>query len=46
MHCLAKVRRGGEACRTILIKRLMLECDDVDEIVQLYKRIPVAMNTN
>src|SRR4051794_9113397 len=28
------------------IKRLMLECEHVDQIVQLYKTIPVAMNTN
>jgi isopenicillin-N N-acyltransferase-like protein len=28
------------------VKRLMLECDHVDQIVELYKRIPVAINTN
>ena len=28
------------------IKRLMLECDHVDQIVRLYKTIPVAFNTN
>jgi isopenicillin-N N-acyltransferase like protein len=28
------------------LKRLMLECDHVDQIVRLYKTIPMATNTN
>jgi len=28
------------------VKRLMLECDNVEQIVRLFQMIPVAMNTN